>query len=156
MSTLWILLRQQTPCRVRKSMMRMRVSCCKNHRIHTPLRRLHLIPLLAHTSSPAIPCLSIRKISKGWLWMTLFTINIANLIVICCAHFAARCHEFNSEIGDGGSHNTKLAATSRWGSQGRAFDHKQAVPGGSLIFFSFLKKKSLLYLKKRMIKQRKK
>ena len=67
--------------------------------------------------------------------MILFIINIANLIVVCCAHLAARYHEFNLEIGDGGSHNTKLAATSRRGSQGRAFDHKQALPGGNPYFF---------------------
>ena len=136
-SALWILLRQQTPCRVRKSMMRMRVSSWKNHKINTPLRRLHLIPLLAHTPSLAIPCPFIGKISKGWLWRTLFTINIANLVFVCCAHFAARYHKFNLEIGDGGSHNTKLAVTSRRGSQGRAFDHKQALPGGNPYFFRF-------------------
>ena len=62
-------------------------------------------------------------------------INIANLVVVCCAHLAARYHEFNLKIGDGGSHNTKLAATSRRGSQGRAFDHKQALPGGNPYFF---------------------
>ena len=55
--------------------------------------------------------------------------------MVCCAHFAARYHEFNPEIGDGGSHNTKLAATSKRGSQGRAFDHKQALPGGNPYFF---------------------
>ena len=82
--------------------------------------------------------------------MTLFTINIANLIVICCAHFAARCYEFNPEIGDGGRHNTKLAATSRRDSQGRAFDHKQALPGGNPYFLRNKgknKKKSLLFFK---------
>jgi hypothetical protein len=45
--------------------------------------------------------------------MILFTINVANLVVVCCANLAARFHEFNSKIGDGGSHSTKLAATSR-------------------------------------------
>jgi len=67
--------------------------------------------------------------------MVLFIINITNLVVVCCAHLAAKYHEFNLEIGDRGSHNTKLAATSRRGSQGRAFDHKQALPGGNPYFF---------------------
>ena len=135
MSTLWILSRQQTPCPIRKSMTSIKVSSWKNHKTHTPSRRPHLLPLLAHTPSLAIPCPSIRKNTKGWLWMILSIINIANLVVVCCAHFAARYHEFNPEIGDGGSHNTKLAATSRRGSQGWAFDHKQALPGGNPYFF---------------------
>ena len=67
--------------------------------------------------------------------MNLSIMNIVYLIVDCYAHFAARYHEFNSEIGDGGSHNTKLAATSRRGDQGRAFDHKQALPGANPYFF---------------------
>ena len=138
MSALWILLRQWTPYRIRKSMMSMEVSSWKNHKIHTPSMRPHLLSLIAHTSSPTIPCPCIRKISKGWLWMNLSIINIANLVVVCCAHLAARYHEFNPKIGDGGSHNTKLAATSRRGSQGRAFDHKQALPGGNPYFFSSL------------------
>ena len=50
--------------------------------------------------------------------MTLFTINIANLVVVCCANLAARYQELNPKIGDGGSHNTKLAATTKRGSQG--------------------------------------
>ena len=80
--------------------------------------------------------------------MNLSIINIANLVVVCCAHLVARYHEFNLEIGDGGSHNTKLAATSRRGSQGRAFDPKQALPGGnpyffpSLLFFLSISKKN--------------
>jgi hypothetical protein len=44
--------------------------------------------------------------------------------------------------------DTKLDATSTRGSQGRAFDHKQALPGGNLYFsfsllnfFPFLSKK---------------
>ena len=129
---------QWTPCRIRKSMRSMEVSSLKDHKIHTLLMRLHLISLLVHTTSPTIPCPCIRKISKGWLWMNLSIINIANLVVVCCAHFAARYHEFNPEIGDGGSHNTKLAATSRRGSQGRAFDLKQALPRGNPYFFSSL------------------
>ena len=78
--------------------------------------------------------------------MILFIINITNLVVVCCAHFVARYHEFNPEIGDGESHNTKLAGTSRRGSQGRVFDHKQALPGGNPYFFQslFFLKKSLL------------
>ena len=67
--------------------------------------------------------------------MNLSIINIVNLGVVCCEHFVARYHEFNPEIGDGGSHNTKLAATSRRGSKGQAFDHKQALPGGNPYFF---------------------
>ena len=132
---LWILLRQWTPYRNRKSMRSMKLSSLKDHKIHTLLMRLHLLSLLAHTTSPTFPCPCIRKISKGWLWMNLSIIYIANLVVACCAHFAARYHEFNPEIGDGGSHNTKLAATSRRGSQGRAFDHNQALPGGNPYFF---------------------
>jgi hypothetical protein len=57
--------------------------------------------------------------------MSLSIINIANLVVVCCANLAARYQVLNPKIG-GGSYNTKLAATSRRGSQGRAFDHKQA------------------------------
>src|SRR6185312_14556292 len=129
MSTLWILSRQQTPCRIRKSMTSIKVSSWKNHKTHTPSRRPHLLPLLAHTPSPANPCPSIRKNSKGWLWMILSIINIANLVVVCCVNLAARYHELNPKTSDGGSHNTKLAATSRGGSQGRASDHKQALPG---------------------------
>ena len=72
--------------------------------------------------------------------MILSIINIANLVVVCCVNFAARYYEFNPKTGDGGSHNTKLAATSRRGSQGRAFDHKQALPGGNPYFFQFSKK----------------
>ena len=129
--------------------MRMEVSSWKNHKIHTPSMRPHLLSLIAHTSSPTIPCPCIRKISKGRLWMNLSIINIANLVVVCCAHFAARCYEFNPEIGDGGSHNTKLAATSRRDSQGRAFDHKQALPGGNPYFFSFLKLKKSTSISKK-------
>jgi len=136
MSALWILLRHRTPCRIRKSMRSMKVSSLKDHKIHTLSMRLHFLSLLAHTPSPTIPCPCIKKISKRWLWMNLSIINIANLVVVCCAHLAARYHEFNPKIGDGGSHNTKLAATSRRGSQGRAFDHKQALPGGNPYFFS--------------------
>jgi len=94
-------------------MMRMRVPSWKNNKIHTPLRRLHLIPVLVHTPSPAIPCPFIRKNSKGWLWMILSIIDIANLVVVCCINLAARYRELNSKTGDGGSHNTKLASTSR-------------------------------------------
>ena len=134
-SALWILLRQQTPSQIQKSMMTMRVLSWKNHKIHTPSRRPHLLPHLAHTPNPAIPCPSIRKNLKGWLWMILSIINIANIVVVCCANLAARYHELNPKTGDGGSHNTKLAATSRRGSQGRAFDHKQALPRGNPYFF---------------------
>ena len=111
-STLWILLRQQTPPRIRKAMMTMRVLSWKNHKMHTPSRRPHLLLNLAHTPSPAIPCPFIRKISKGWLWMILSIINIANLVVVYCANLAARYHELNPNTGDGASLNTKLAATS--------------------------------------------
>ena len=134
-SALWILLRQWTPYRIRKPMRSLKVSSLKDHKIHTLLMRLHLLSLLAHTPSPTIPCPCIRNILKGWLWMNLSIINIANLIVDCCAHLAARYHKFNPDIGDGGSHNTKVAATSRGGSQGWAFDHKQALPGGNPYFF---------------------
>ena len=149
MSALWILLRQWTPYRIQKSMMSMEVSSWKNHKIHTPLMRLHLLSLIAHTPSPTIPCPYITKISKGWLWMNLSIINIANLVVVCCANLAARYHELNPKTGVGGSHNTKLAATSRRGSQGRAVDHKQALPGGNPYFFQFsqIQKKSLLFKK---------
>jgi len=64
--------------------------------------------------------------------MILSIINIANLVVVCCVNFAARYYELNPKIGDGGSHNTKLAAISRRGSQGQSFDHKQALPRGNL------------------------
>ena len=147
-SALWILLRQWTPSWIRKSMRDMEVSTLKDHQMHTLLMRLHLLLLLAHTPSPTIPCPCIRKFLKGWLWMNLSIINIANLVVACCAHFAVRYHEFNPETGDGGSHNTKLAATSRRGSKGQAFDHKQALPGGNpyffpvFYFFFFLKNKN--------------
>ena len=73
--------------------------------------------------------------------MILSIINIANLIVVCFINHAARYHELNPKTGDGGSHNIKLATTSRRGFQGRAFDHKQALSGGNLYFFSFLKNK---------------
>ena len=72
--------------------------------------------------------------------MILSIINIPNLVVVCCANVATRYHELNPKTGDGGSHNTKLAATSRRGSQGRAFDHKQALPGGNPYFFQFSQK----------------
>jgi hypothetical protein len=68
--------------------------------------------------------------------MTLSFINIENLIMVCWASLAARYHELNRKIGDGGSHNTKLAAMSRRGSQGQAFDHKQALLGGNPYFYS--------------------
>ena len=86
--------------------------------------------------------------------MILFIINIANLVVVCCANLAARYHELNPKTGDGGSHNTKLAATSRRGSQGRAFDHKQALPRGNPYFFRNKGKKqnSLLYKKMKIKK----
>ena len=74
--------------------------------------------------------------------MILSIINIANLVVVCCVNLTARYHGLNPKTGDGGSHNNKLAATSRGGSQGRASDHKQALPGDNPYFFcsSFLKK----------------
>ena len=79
--------------------------------------------------------------------MILSIINIANLVVVYCANLAARYHELNPKTCDGGSHNTKLAATSRCGSQSRAFDHKQALPGGNPYFFrnKETKKNSLLF-----------
>jgi hypothetical protein len=68
--------------------------------------------------------------------------------MVCCASLAARYHELNPKIGDGGSHGTKLAATSRRGSQGRAFDHKQALPGGNPYFYSLCSFFSHFYFKK--------
>jgi len=62
------------------------------------------------------------------------------MVVVCCVNLAARYHEPNPKTGDGGSHSTKLAATSRRGSQGRAFDHKQALPGGNPYFLEIKKK----------------
>ena len=81
--------------------------------------------------------------------MILSIINIANIVVVFCVNLAARYHELNPKTGDGGSHSTKLAATSRRGSQGRAFDHKQALPGGNPYFFSFLKKRNHFYFKEK-------
>ena len=106
--------------------------------INTYAESNHLMPLY-------------QKISKGWLWMILSIINIANIVVVCCVNLAARYHELNPKTCDGGSHNTKLAATSRRGSQGRAFDHKQALPGGKPYFFQF-SKKNHFYFKKKMVK----
>jgi hypothetical protein len=56
--------------------------------------------------------------------------------MVCCANLSTRYHELNLKIGDGGIHNTKLAATSKRGSQGRTFDHKQALLGGNPYFYS--------------------
>ena len=85
--------------------------------------------------------------------MILSIINIAKLDVVYCAHLVARYHELNPKIGDGGGHNTKLAATSRRGSQCRDFDHKQALAGGNPYFFSFLKLKKIHFDLKKQIKQ---
>jgi hypothetical protein len=80
--------------------------------------------------------------------MIFSIINIANLIMVCCSSLASRYLELNPKIGDGGSHNTKLAATSRRGPQGRAFDHKQALPGGNPYFYSLCSIFSHFYSKK--------
>ena len=86
--------------------------------------------------------------------MILSIINIANMVVVCCVNLAARYHELNPKTGDGGSHSTKLAATSRRGSQGRAFDHKQALPGGNPYFFRNKEKNKIhFYFKKMKIKK---
>jgi hypothetical protein len=55
--------------------------------------------------------------------------------VVSCASPAGRYHELNRKIGDGGSHNTKLAARSTRGSKGRAFDHKQVLSRGNPYFY---------------------